>query len=214
MMYGIVHKNKVIVGPMNWSQKYFTNVLKIRYKIEANLPGTEPENLPYIIDENTSLHKVVEIKPEINHNLQYYYGPIWDISNDIIVANYEIKEIPVNDVKINIKSILAGERYKKEIEGTTLNLQNTNLTLDTSRESRSIFIQKYMLMSSDETINWKFSECWLTITKLELETVIKKITDHVQSVFDWEKEINDQIDSCLSVEELLNIDFVNSVIKV
>lgn len=209
MSYAIVHKNKVIIGPMSWSQKYFTSVLKLRHKIDANIPGNVPTELPYIINDVTSIREVTENRSEINTMTQYYYGPIWDLSNDVIVANYEIKDIPLESVKNVIRSKLASERYKKEIAGTKLSLQNSEITIDTSRDGRNIYIQKLLTMNDNETVNWKFSECWLTISKEELKTVAKTCSDYIQESFNWEKTINQQIDSCLTVEELLNLDFMS-----
>jgi hypothetical protein len=210
MSYGIVHKNRVVVGPMAWSQKYFTSALKIRHKIDANIPGIEPEILPYVIDNDTKIHRVVENRPELNTMIHYYYGPIWDFSNDIIIANYEVKDISIEVAKDNFRSVLASERYKKEISNTKLTLQNLEITIDTSRERRNVYIQKFLTMNDGEVINWKFSEGWLTVSKEELGIIAKACADYIQDAFNWEKSINEQIDSCLTTEELLNLDFIST----
>jgi hypothetical protein len=209
MSYVIIYKNRVIVGPMDWSQKYFTNVLKIRYKIFANIPGNAPDTLPYVIDENTEIRKVIENKPEINNLIHYYYGPLFDLSAETVIANYEIREVAIETARDNLRAILAAERYKKEISGTKIILNDVEVTLDTSREGRNIFIQKYLLMSDTETVNWKFPEGWFVLTKNDLQSVVQKGVNHIQSAFDWEKEVNTRIDSCQTLEEIVNLSFTD-----
>lgn len=205
MKYAIVHKNRVIIGPVNWSQKYFIDILKIRYKIIANIPGINPSEFPYVIDENTKIHQVLENKPEINSMIQYHYGPLWDLSDSIAIANYEVRDTHIETARNNFRSIAADERYKKEIAGTTIVLQGLEVTLDTSRDGRNIFVQKLLLMGDEQTANWKFPEGWLTITKSELSTIVQIGANYIQECFDWEKTINEQIDICNTGEELLSL---------
>jgi hypothetical protein len=209
MSYVIIHKNRVIVGPMDWSQKYFSNVLKIRHKILANVPGTAPETFPYIIDENTEIRKVIENRPELNPMINYYYGPLWDLSDEIVIANYEVKEVAIETARDNLRSILAAERYKKEVAGTKILLGSSEVTLDTSREGRNIFIQKFLLMTDIETVNWKFPEGWFVLTKSDLGAVVQVGANHIQSAFDWEKETNSKIDSCQTLEDIINLSFTD-----
>lgn len=205
MKYVVINKSKVIIGPMAWSQKHFTDILKIRHKIIANIPGIEPSEFPYVIDENTKVHEVLENRPEINSTIQYHYGPLWDLSDSIAVANYEIRDISIESARDNFRSIAAAERYKKEITGTTAVIQDLEVTLDTSREGRNIFVHKLLLMSEGQTTNYKFPEGWLTITKTELSTIAQVGENYIQSCFDWEKLINEQIDACVTNEELLSL---------
>jgi hypothetical protein len=106
MAYAIVHKGRVIVGPLAWAQKYYTDVLKIRHRITANIPGKAPEELPYVIDENTKIHAVEENKPEVDLMTQYHYGPLWDLTGDVVVANYEVREQTIEDARNNFRALL------------------------------------------------------------------------------------------------------------
>jgi hypothetical protein len=202
MAYAIVHKGRVIVGPLAWAQKYYTDVLKIRHRITANIPGKAPEDLPYVIDENTKIHAVEENKPEVDLMTQYHYGPLWDLTGDVVVANYEVREQTIEDARNNFRALAAHERYKKEIAGTKVTVQDTEVTVDTTREGRAAFVQKYSLMGNDDTVNWKFPEGWLTLTKTDLAAVVTAADAYVQGVFDWEKTINDEIDAAETAEEL------------
>lgn len=205
MAFVIIHKNRVIAGPLPWSQKYFTTVLKIRHKIDSNIPGIEPEVFPYVINEDTVIRKAVENRPELNEMIHYHYGPLWDFSKDTVVANYEVKEVSIETARDNFKTLLAAQRYKKEIVGAKITLREKELSLDTSREGRNVFIQKFLLMSDTETVNWKFPECWFNLTKDELGQIVFAGASHIQSAFDWEKEIAEKIDAAQTIEELLNL---------
>lgn len=204
-MYAIVYKNRVTVGPMDWKQKYFTDVLKIRHKIEANIPGIAPETLPYIIDSDTKIFPVIEQKPEIDFMTEHHYGPLWDFYSDKIIANYEVKDIEISVARNNFRIIAANERYKKETAGLKVMIQNTEVSIDTSREGRTIFIQKLLTMQDTDIINWKFPECWLEISKIELQSIVKASSDYIQSAFDWEKDVNVLIDNAQTKDQLKQI---------
>ena len=102
--------------------------------------------------------------------------------------------------------MVAVKRYVKEVAGTKATVQNTEVTVDTSREGRNVFVQKYSLMKTGDTVNWKFPEGWLTLTKIELGTIVTAGQTHIQSFFDWEKDYSDQIDAAQTKQDLLDIE--------
>lgn len=210
MLYAIKHKNRVVLGPLAWAQKYFTTVLKVRHRIDTNVPGKAPEVMPWIINENTSVHEVIKNEPNLDTMTQAYHGPFWDMSNDVVIANYEVRDLPIESARNNFRAIASFERYKKEVSSVKTTLQGIEVTADTSREGRNIFLQKYLLMSDADTVNWKFPEAWLILTKQELGVVIQVGSAHIQAAFDWEKDINDQIDSAQTAEELHAIKIVQN----
>jgi len=209
MTYAIVYKNRVIVGPMSWSQKYFTNVLKIRHKITANIQGKEPNELPFVINEHTKIHRALDNTPDINNMIHCAHGPYWDLSGDVVIANYEIRDLPIETARNNFRTVLAAERYKREVAGTKTIVQELEISLDTSREGRNIFVQKLLLMSDDEIVNWKFPEGWLAINKQELGHIVQTGARHIQDSFDWEREMNNQIDTCTLLEELVLLPIIS-----
>lgn len=202
MLYAIKYKNRVVLGPLSWAQKYFSTVLKVRHGIDTAIPGKAPETMPFVIDENTSIHEVVKNEPKIDTMTQAYHGPFWDVSGDVIVANYEVHGLEIGSARNNFRQIAASERYKKEISNAKVTIQGIEVTCDTSRDGRNIFLQKLTLMGDQDTVNWKFPEGWLTLTKQELESAVQAGTAHIQGAFDWEKQINDQIDAANTSEEL------------
>jgi hypothetical protein len=206
-MYAVVYKNRVIVGPMSWNRGIFQGSLE-KEKIQVTLPRVAPQELPYVINEDAKIMEVEENRPEMNPMVEYYYGPLWDVSGTRAVANYQVNDTPIESAKLNFKEQAAAERWKKENAGTKINIQNTEVTIETDRETRNIFIQKYSIMSDNESVNWKFPEGWLTLTKTELGQVIGTGAAYIQGCFDWEKNISDEIDAATTKEELLAIEIV------
>lgn len=204
-MFVVVHKGRVVLGPMGWKQKYFTDVLKIRHNTKVDVPGVAPEVLPLAIGENTAIHRVIINQPEIDTAVEYLYGPIWDLSSDTVVANYEIRDLSVVDARNNFRTIAATERYKKEIAGFKLVVKDTEVFIDTSRESRTIFVQKVLSMEDYDVVNWKFAEGWISLSKKDLIYIVSELNKYIQAAFDWEKLVNTEIDSATNKEQLKSI---------
>jgi len=210
-MYAVIHKEKVIIGPKDWDRGFFSfrfQQLKIN---AATMPRTAPTSFPYVVDENTRIIPATVIYENINPMVQYHRGPIWTISEDSASALYEAVDTPIESAKSNFRNQAAEERYKKEVSGTKITIQDLEVTLDTSRDGRNIFFQKFFLMSDADTVNWKFPEGWLTLTKAELDQIVQVGATHIQSSFDWEKDINDQINAATTAEELLAIEIIENI---
>jgi hypothetical protein len=206
-MYAVIYDNRVLVGPMNWNRGMFQGALE-RRGIQYTLPRTAPDDLPLIIDEHAKIMQVEEIRPELNTLVEFYYGPLWDITETKAIANYEVHDTPIESARYNLKQLAAQERYKKEILGTTATIQSQLLTIDTSRGARDIFVQTYLLMGDADTVNWKFPETWLTLTKSDLGLCVTAATQYVQECFDWELNISEEIDISDTKQELLAITIV------
>lgn len=205
MLYAIFHKNMLSVGPLSYNQKYFTDVLRIRYKIITSLPLDPPLQLPLVIDENTYLYSVNEDRPEYNSMIQYLYGPQCEITNNQVIAKYTAMNLDMDIAKTNYKQLAATERYKKETSGLSAVIQNTTVFLDTQRTVRDQFLQKYVVINDDETILWKFDNIWLNLTKNDLRLISRTINQHVQNAFDWEANIVNQINATTDINALPNI---------
>lgn len=203
-MYAVIYQNRVIVGPMDWNRALFSGALESK-KITVGLPRVAPETLPLIINEETKICTVEEIREEINPLVQYHYGPLWDVSGDVAIATYQATNTQIEFARNNYKDAIARQRYQKEITGATTIIQGTTVSLDTSREGRNIFVQKYMLMGESDTVHWKFPEGWLTLTKTELGQAVAAGAGHIQASFDWELLKVQAIDAAQTKEELLLI---------
>jgi hypothetical protein len=207
-MYAVIHKEKVIIGPKEWNRSFFAFRFQQLKIATPPMPRTAPSTMPFNLDENTKIVPATVVYEEINPMVQHHRGPIWEIGEDTATATYAATDTPIDQAKGNFRNQAADERYKKEVAGTKITIQDLEVSLDTSRDGRNIFLQKYSLMGDDDTSNWKFPEGWLTLTKAELGLIVMTGAAHIQSAFDWEKSINDKIDAAETAEELLAIEIV------
>lgn len=194
-MYVLVHKERVLVGPRDWNRPMFEGALE-RLKLTTMLPRRDPQELPIVIDEDTYITNAVIVIPSHNEKIETYHGPYWNFENkSLAVGTYEIKEKQLGSIRELLINQTAAERYRREVAGTTAVIQDTTVTLDTSRDGRNVFIQKYTLMGDSDTVNWKFPEGWLTLTKSDLGIAVAAGVSHIQGSFDWEKAKVEEIEA-------------------
>jgi hypothetical protein len=200
-MFVLVHNGRVLVGPMGWNRAMFDGNLE-KLKIQFTLPRAEPDVLPLVINENTVIKRVDFDYPVYNPKIQYLEGPYWDHTQTNSRAFYEVKPQPIESVKANLKQIVAENRWKKEVAGTKTTIQGVEVTVDTARGSRDIFVQKYLLLPENGTVGWKFPECWMTLTKAELGAAVSAGASHVENAFIWEATKANLIDFSDTLEQL------------
>lgn len=186
-MYVLVHNDRVLVGPRDWNRAMFDGALE-KLKIKFVLPLRDPQELPIIIDDDTYVTNASLTIPYHNEKIESYHGPYWDFTNKkVAVGTYQIQERPIGSIREIIRNLAAAERYRRETSGIRITIQDAEVFIDTSREGRNIFVQANSMMGNDDTINWKFSERWLTLNKNDMNTIISAINQHIQSAFNWEK---------------------------
>jgi len=203
-MYALIHKNKVIAGPIAWNRAFFSFKLKELGLNNIQLPRLA-ESSTHIVNSETKIVSVVSNVEDHNSKIQYIQGPSWEILENYAIAHYVAVDTPLEFVRANFKSELAEARYYKEIAGITINIQEIDVSIDTSREGRNIFIQTASIMQDSDIIAWKFPETWLNVNKPEMLLIISKGVEHIQNCFNWEKSISEIIDAAQSAEELLAI---------
>jgi len=200
-MYVLVSNNSVINGPRGWNYYSFQSTITDDLGLDFQLNRDDPGG-PVVIDANNSILPAIVEYPPHNPKIQYCHGPFWDFSNNVATASYQVLDSDLNWVKGALKPIVAANRYNKEISGTTATVQNTTVTIDTSRDGRNIFIQKYLLMGDNDTVQWKFPEAWLTLTKADLGNVVAAGATYIQNQFTWEVNKAAEIDACQSLAEV------------
>lgn len=209
-MYVLVHKERVLVGPRDWNRPMFEGALN-KLKIQTLLPRRDPQELPIEIDTDTYITNAAIVIPPHNERIETYHGPYWNFENkNLSVGTYEIKYKTLGSIRELLRNEAAAERYRREVAGTKTTIQDLEVTLDTSRDGRNVFLQKYTLMGENDTVNWKFPEGWLTLTKSELGAAVTAGAAHIQDAFDWEKAKIEEIEAAETVEELDAIVIVES----
>lgn len=204
--YVLVNNNQVLNGPRNWNYRSFESTLEEDLGITIKLPMKKEDTSVFVVDEVTKIYPSELLYPEYNSKIEYLHGPFWTFSEDKAIGTFEIKPNEILGVKNVLKAQAASVRWQKEIAGIKALVQGIEVTLDTSREGRNIFVQKLLLMSGDETVKWKFPEGWLVISREELSQLVTSGVSHIQRQFDWEASKLQEIDACQTLEELDRIE--------
>jgi len=196
MTYVLVQNDRVLNGPRAWNWRSFNSTLTEELGITYTLPLTYTDTTPIQIAPGVIIYYAEYRHDPVNLKIQYEHGPFWDFSTGIAIGTFQILDADLTWVKGNLKNIVATNRYIYEQAGTQVTVQGQPVTVDTSREGRNIFIQKYLLMADGETAQWKFPEGWRTISKAELGSIVAQGAAYIQAQFTWEALKGAEIDAC------------------
>jgi len=200
--YVLVHNGFVINGPRAWNYRSFESSLEEECEISYKLPMSKSDEEIITIDENTKIYAAELVYPSYNSKIEYPHGPFWDFSSGKAIGTFQVLETPIDSIKNTLKAQVADIRWRKEISGKKITIQGTEVFISTSRDQRINYSQKYLLMAESDTVQWKFNEGWLTLSKTELGQIVSAIDSHVESAFTWEGNKNTQIDACTTAAEL------------
>lgn len=210
-MFVIVHNNFVTLGPMRWNRFRFENTIQEECEVSVTLPDNNTQD-PIIVSPEVQILPVKTTpNPNFNPKIEFLHGPFWVFTETEATSSYIVERYSIDAVKNMLKSITADERYRKEQAGTNTTIQNTEVTIDTSRGNRDIFVQKYLLMAEGDTVQWKFPEGWLTLTKTDLGQIVYVGGGYIQDQFNWEASKITEIDACTTLEQLDAIVIVEPV---
>ena len=210
-MYVVVYKGRVVLGIIPWNNKYIMDVMRSRHNETIEIPYLEPDTsqFPYQVNADCVIYPAEEDRSSnINPMIEYYYGPTWEFLTAKVIAHYEILPLTLDNAKYNYKAKAADLRYKQEITNTTVIINGIEHEIETDRLSRTKFVEK-LSISSNESITWKFKNSWQIITKTDIQTIVDKIDEHVQGVFDEEYALVLLIDQAQSANDLLDIEALN-----
>lgn len=202
-MFVIVHNNVVIYGPRNWSKIHFEHVILDDCEFECSLDIRNNNFLPVIVSDDIKILPIKRLSlPDYNSKTQILQGPYWNFFEDKAEMHYKVMDKPVEAVKNMLKEVIMNNRYHYENVGFKHTVQGTEVTINTSRTSRDVYLNTYLSMTDNESVSWKFSEGWVNISKFDLQQIVNEIKRHVQDGFSWEQSKSAEIDSANTLEEL------------
>lgn len=214
MLYFVLeHEKKVINGPRLWNQYSFQSTLSDELGIDFVLPTFKNDSDIITISDNIHIYPAELRHKSCDVNFEYLHGPLWDYTNDIAIGTFEVLQHDLPIIKRNLKGVVASQRYLKEITGTSLIIQDETLFIETNRDAKSVFFQKYITQIDGEVIKWKFNNTWLDLTKNDMLDILTAINSHIQLQYDWEAEQSTIIESCTSLDSLksLKLGFYNEL---
>lgn len=206
-MYVITHHHdydEVLLGPVAWNPRFISSVLRTDLDLNytPNIQASDEQKVPYEVHPNVWIRRVESVSEEHNPKLHTLMGPYWSYDGTRAIAEYRKQDKPLEIVKAELKQIVTAKRYEREVAGVKVTIQGTEVTVDTSRGNRDIFVQKFLLMTDTDTVQWKFPEGWLTLTKSDLGLAVDAGASHVQSEFNWENAKHAEIEACTTLEQL------------
>lgn len=208
-MYILQKDNQTFYGPNIWNPKLIESYIEDDFEIEMVVPQIAPTsgtNIGHNIFVYTLSNTDI---PKYNPKIETPHGPFYRIENNLAIQYYEIIDKQINFVKSELLQKLAENRWKKEISGTIINVQNIDLKITTQRGERDIFLQAVQNNLDNQT--WKLFDTnnqpvWLTLSIADLQLIVSSIINHIQSVFDWEKIIAESINNATTLTDLDSID--------
>jgi hypothetical protein len=203
-MFVLVHKNRIINGPRAWNSVLFEYSLQ-RVKVNATVPRRPPEDLPAELAPDTVIWPARVITPDHNTLTQRVHGPYWTFNDDTAVGTYQVADRDIEQVQEILRQRVALSRWQREIAGTTTQVQQHTVYVDTHRETREIFHARAQRLEPEQTIGWKFGALWLDVTAQDLAAVTAAIDQHVQQAYDWEQSKWLEIQQAETLSQLAEI---------
>lgn len=211
-MYILVKDNQVFYGPNQWNPKLIQSYIEDDFEIEKTVPQTVPASGTDLGDGITVYKIFNTIIPEHNPKIHRLEGPFYSFENDTTTQSFTIVDKELDQVRQELKAIVANSRWTKEISGVEATVQGTVLKLTTQRGERDIYLQA---LQSGVVTEWKLvgannETVWLTLPVTDLQIVVNAIVGHIQSAFSWEKTTCEAIDNSSTLSELDLIDLGNA----
>lgn len=202
--YTLIQNERIVVGPRDWNAKYFEYFLN-QLGIDASLRDPIFETVQYS-DTVKLVVTEYEETPAINPSLEVLAGPNFKYDEEgKHIAYYVAQELPLETAKANLKAIVANNRWVKETSAITRDINGKMLTLDTQRDSRTMYAQALSFVPEDYASQWKFPEGFVVINKADLALIVSEIVSYVQVCFDWEAEKTNEINSKATIGELKDV---------
>lgn len=201
----MIHNNNIVVGPREWNWVPFKAYLDNNLMDTSELPRSEPSG-PIITTTWKILPTIYPGVPPHDGKFEQPAGPYWTITDNLVTGLYEIVPIELHTVKERCIATVTNSRYIVETQGIMLTVQGQEVVIDTARGSRDIFLQTYLALGETETVNWKFSTAWMTLTKADLSAIVDAGKNYIQSCFDWEKQQIELIMAATSIDEIKTIE--------
>jgi len=207
-MYALIHNSQLILGPIGYNYRMINSELE-DLEIEYKVAPRDYENVPILVNENTYILPVNQIIEPHDSRFRSVGNFQWQVirENEIPVRvdmTYEVHDKSLEQIKAEYKSQVAPIRREKENTTIEIEINQTPISVSTSREDRLSYVSK--LVASPGPHTFKFNnDVWMQITTTELEYIISQIDLKVQEAFDWEYSKIQEIDACISGEEVYNV---------
>lgn len=194
-MYALVNGQQLLLGPIAFNYRMINSVLEEDLEVEFRVKSSDYQSVPIHFTENIKILPARDDNPEYDPRFEGLTNITYEITDTEVIFRHTKDQKPLEQIKGERKGEIKPERQRRENTTITVTIQDTPITVSTSRESRLELISK--LLGNEGPYNFKFdSGIWLEITKTDLQYVISQIDLKVQEAFDWELAKLTEIDDC------------------
>jgi hypothetical protein len=110
----------------------------------------------------------------------------------------------VDGVKALLKSVAAHKRWLKEVGGATWNGHQVHTDDRSQTKIVAAYIAAMQGVRPDPS-RWKTPAGFIDLTNADAIEMALAVQAHIQSCYDAEKAIGDQIDACTSIAQLIEL---------
>lgn len=167
--------------------------------VEGVTPNVDLFDGYRIVERWIESNPTTEIDNKIGESIEFRADKI------VVVYSYSLPEVEI--FRSLTKTKLAAKRWQIETGGA--NIDGNEFATD--RESQTKYTAVAVAISQADpmtwSINWKTnSGMFVSLNAQQMMGIINCVLNHVQNSFNKEYEIQQAIDSCTTVEEILAID--------
>jgi hypothetical protein len=204
-MFVIVYNGNVILGPMVWNARRFSEVINEECGVSVVLELRNDEQTMVRVNDEIKIYPVTsEPDPEFNPRIEYLHGPFWTYTDTHAVASMTVEIYHIEAIRNFLRQEIADKRWKKQHAGVEVEIDGTTYTFPTDPLTRTSF--HHYVTAGSSNVNWKIAQnTWITLTPEHISTIFNKIAEHLQSSFDWEANKDIEISSA-------TIETINSIV--
>lgn len=175
-------------------------ILENEIIMEGILPYQQFNDGSMIVERWIESNPTTEIDIKVSETIEFRDDKI------VVVYNYDLPDIDI--LKEHIKNKVATKRWQQEISGLSVN----NISYATDRESQTKYTAIAVAISQADpatwSINWKTNDgIFITLNAQDMMAIINDILQYIQNCFNKEYELQQQIDACTTVEQVIAIDY-------
>jgi hypothetical protein len=150
------------------------------------------DNTDYIkVSDALEIFPVTVEPAAYNPKIEQPAGPFWTYSDTSAVGTYTAAPKNIEQVRTELKAVAATERYTRESAGVQVDVQGQPVQVGTDRLSRVQFATNAMA-----GVKWKFDAAtWIVLSDNDIADIKTAVADVVAAAFEWEHQINLQIDA-------------------
>jgi len=209
MKYLLVqNKTTVLLGPIEWRPRFIQSELNDLFDAgeKATAYTISPTETGYIdCNDGFEIFPIASSEGSAHDPIyEQLAGPFYTYDNNVASEVYNVLDRDISHVKESLKQVAKLERQRKQLLGTTLNIGGTDVTLATDADELANFVSLLASIGVD-SVNWKFKEGFITLTKANVQSIVDAIRSHIQTQFDWEKTIGETIETATELSSLKSL---------